>query len=95
MAANSTSKELGDTYELIILAAETSFLLQAIGSMPVRIIAVDDGGAVPADDATGYFQIESARGASDSVARTGLEGADIYARAGVDGKTSTIIYCPS
>lgn len=95
MAANSAREELGQAYTLMVAAAEATFLIQAIGVTPVRVVAVAGGGSVPTASFDGYFVIESARGASDSLARPGLEGADIYMRSDSVDKPAFVTRIPS
>lgn len=95
MAANSKRETLNGTYTLLVLAAESSFLIQAIGVTPVRIVAVASGGGIPADGTLDYFSLDSSRSGSDAITREGLEGADIYARSGVNGLEAFVTRMPS
>ncbi len=95
MAADSLRVELGATYTLLFLAAEASLLAQAIGVTPVRIVTVADGGGVPSAASENYFVIDSARGASDSIVRTGFEGSDIYARSDSETLSAFVTKTPS
>mgnify|MGYP003629839112 CR=1 FL=1 len=95
MPANSQRQELGASYALAILAAETTFLIQTIGPQPVRVVAVASGSSAPANTSSDYFVIESTRGASDALIRLGLEGADIYVRSDSDQKPAYITKSPS
>ena len=95
MTANSLRVELGATYVQLFLAADSSFLAQAIGQQPVRIVSVADGATAPDDDTDNYFIIESARGGSDSIARPGFDGSDIYARSDSDTVKAYITKTPS
>lgn len=95
MTANSKREELNGTYALLALAAEPTFLLQSIGSIPVRIVAVADGDSAPADDSVDYFVLSTAFSGSDALSRGGFEGADVYARSDSDSLSAFITRIPS
>ncbi len=97
MTARSTRKELGQSYELVFAADVDAFLAQVIGARQVRVVAVESGGAAPADDSVDYFVLSSAVGGTNAIGRPGLEGADIYMRSNQDtaDAKSLVTHCPT